>query len=240
MDHAVVNVFRKPRIAILATGNELVMPGEDAGPDQIVASNHLAIAGMVLEAGGLPELLGIATDDFSSLEAAIDRAEAAGADVLVTIGGASVGDHDLVQSALTKRGMELGFWRIAMRPGKPLIFGRLGEMLILGLPGNPVSSIVCSKLFLMPLIRALQGDPLAGQDPTEPALLGADIQANDKRQDYLRATLSISKVGLPHVIPYGIQDSSMLRIASEAQVLLVRPPHAPAASAGDLCRIIRL
>jgi molybdopterin molybdotransferase len=186
------------------------------------------------------ELLGIATDDFSSLEAAIDRAEAAGADVLVTIGGASVGDHDLVQSALTKRGMELGFWRIAMRPGKPLIFGRLGEMLILGLPGNPVSSIVCSKLFLMPLIRALQGDPLAGQDPTEPALLGTDIQANDKRQDYLRATLSISKVGLPHVIPYGIQDSSMLRIASEAQALLVRPPHAPAASAGDLCRIIRL
>jgi molybdopterin molybdotransferase len=240
MDHAVVDVFRKPRIAILATGNELVMPGEDAGPDQIVASNHLAIAGMVLEAGGVPELLGIATDDFSSLEAAIDRAEAAGADVLVTIGGASVGDHDLVQSALTKRGMELGFWRIAMRPGKPLIFGRLGEMLILGLPGNPVSSIVCSKLFLMPLIRALQGDPLAGQDPTEPALLGTDIQANDKRQDYLRATLSISKVGLPHVIPYGIQDSSMLRIASEAQALLVRPPHAPAASAGDLCRIIRL
>ena len=239
MDHAFVDVFRKPRIAILATGNELVMPGEDAGPDQIVASNHLAIAGMVMEAGGVPELLGIATDDFSSLEAAIDRAEAAGADVLVTIGGASVGDHDLVQSALTKRGMELGFWRIAMRPGKPLIFGRLGKMLILGLPGNPVSSIVCGTLFLQPLIRALQADPFAGEDLTEPAILGADVLANDKRQDYLRARLSGADTDLPRVIPFDIQDSSMLRIASEAQALLVRPPHAPAGRQGDPCRIIR-
>jgi molybdopterin molybdotransferase len=239
MDHAFVDVFRKPRIAILATGNELVMPGEDAGPDQIVASNHLAIAGMVMEAGGVPELLGIATDDFSSLEAAIDRAEAAGADVLVTIGGASVGDHDLVQSALTKRGMELGFWRIAMRPGKPLIFGRLGKMLILGLPGNPVSSIVCGTLFLQPLIRALQADPFAGGDLTEPAILGVDVLANDKRQDYLRARLSGADTDHPRVIPFDIQDSSMLRIASEAQALLVRPPHAPAGRQGDPCRIIR-
>ncbi len=141
---------------------------------------------MVEQAGGATLDLGIASDEFKALEAAIVRAEDAGADVLVTLGGASVGDHDLVQSALTSRGMQLGFWRIAMRPGKPLIFGRLGRMVILGLPGNPVSSIVCGALFLAPLLRALVGDPDAAIDRTEPGVLGADVPANDMRRDYVR------------------------------------------------------
>jgi molybdopterin molybdotransferase len=144
-----------------------------------------------------------------------------------------------VQLALARRGMQLGFWRIAMRPGKPLIFGRLGAMRILGLPGNPVSSIVCATLFLTPLVRALQGDPRAGEDPTEAAVLGADVPANDGRQDYVRARLVPSPDG-PRVVPSGRQDSSMLRTLAEADCLLVREPNAPAAAAGSPCRILSL
>lgn len=240
MDHAEVTVRRRPLVAVLATGDELVRPGEATGPGQIVASNGYAIAGMVHDAGGRTVDLGIARDNFGSLEQAILQAEKAGADVLVTLGGASVGDHDLVQSALTARGMELGFWRIAMRPGKPLIFGRLGRMIILGLPGNPVSSMVCGTLFLQPLLRALVGDPTAGADRSEPALLAADLPANDARQDYLRAILAPAGDGLPRVTAFEIQDSSMLRVMAEANALLIRPPHAPAASAGSTCRVLRL
>jgi molybdopterin molybdotransferase len=159
--------------------------------------------------------------------------------VLVTLGGASVGDHDLVQSALVARGMTLGFWRIAMRPGKPLIFGRLGRMAILGLPGNPVSSIVCARLFLQPLLRALAGDPAAGVDASEPALLGAPLPANDLRQDYLRANVAIDPDGRRIATPFTRQDSSMLRLLADAQALIVRAPHAPAASTGEPCRILR-
>ncbi len=239
MGHASLPVRRRPRVAVLATGDELVRPGEAMRADQIVASNVYAIAGMVTEAGGSPIDLGIATDDFAALEAAIARAEADGADVLVTLGGASVGDHDLVQSALTRRGMKLGFWRIAMRPGKPLIFGSLGPMAILGLPGNPVSSIVCAQLFLEPLLRALVGDPEAGADRTIPAILGGDLPENDMRQDYLRARLSIDEAGRAIATPHARQDSSMLRLLAEAQCLIVRPPFAPAATAGSTCRILR-
>jgi molybdopterin molybdotransferase len=240
MGHARLPVRRKPRVAILATGDELARPGEALGPDQIVASNIYALAALVDRAGGEPIDLGIARDTFEDLERAIAEARASGADLLVTLGGASVGEHDLVQSALTRQGMHLGFWRVALRPGKPLMHGRLGPMLLLGLPGNPVSSIVCGILFVVPVIRALLGDSNAGADPTEAARLGADLRPNDGRQDYLRATLVPSPDGLPVVEAMLTQDSSMLAVLARADALIVRPPHAPAARAGDPCRIIRL
>jgi molybdopterin molybdotransferase len=240
MGHATLPARRRPRVAILATGDELVRPGEAARPDQIVASNTYAVAGMAGAAGALATDLGIAADTFEALEDGIGRAEATGADVLITLGGASVGDHDLVQSALTKRGMQLGFWRIAMRPGKPLIFGRLGRMVILGLPGNPVSSIVCARLFLVPLLRAMLGDPAADNDPSEPARLGAAVPANDMRQDYVRARTEPAADGTTLVFPFPLQDSSMLSVLSASDALLVRVPHAPASDAGEPCRIVRL
>jgi molybdopterin molybdotransferase len=238
--HADVAVVRKPRVAILATGDELVQPGEATNADQIVASNSFAIAAFVRQAGGEPIDLGIASDDFAALETAVLAARQAEADVLVTLGGASVGKHDLVQSALTNEGMELGFWRIAMRPGKPLIHGRLGDMLILGLPGNPASSIVCALLFLIPLLRALNGDPRATDDPSEPAILGAPMPPNGPREDYLRARLSRDANGLSLATPHEVQDSSLLSVFARSQCLLVRPPHAPVAAAGDACRVIKL
>ena len=240
MNHPALPVVRRPRVAILATGDELVRPGTQPGPDQIVASNSFAIAAHVLAAGGEPLDLGIAADTVEALEAGILAARAARADVLVTLGGASVGDHDLVKSALSQQGMVLGFWRIAMRPGKPLIHGHLGPMHILGLPGNPVSSIVCGILFLIPLVRALSGDAKAGSDITEPAALGKAVEANDGRQDYLRAALTFDAAGHCIATPFPRQDSSMLRILAEAECLLVRAPHAPASGAGAACRIVRL
>jgi molybdopterin molybdotransferase len=240
MNHAALDVAAKPRVAILATGDELVIPGGMPGPDQIVASNPFAIAAFVERAGGEPINLGIATDDFAALERAIERALSEQADVLVTLGGASVGEHDLVQSALTRRGMQLGFWRIAMRPGKPLIHGRMGAMSILGLPGNPVSSIVCAILFLVPLIRHLQGDPDAGAPQDEPAILGADLPMNDGRKDYLRARLLRDAEGRPVATPASRQDSSMLRVLADSNCLVIREPHAPAAKAGEPCRVLRL
>jgi molybdopterin molybdotransferase len=240
MNHAELEVASKPRVAILATGDELVMPGIKPGPDQIVASNPFAIAAFVQQAGGEPIDLGIATDDFAALERAIERAVEEKADVLVTLGGASVGAHDLVQSALTRRGMQLGFWRIAMRPGKPLIHGSMGAMSILGLPGNPVSSIVCAILFLVPLVRHLQGDPNAGAPQDEPAILGADLPTNDGRKDYLRARLSRDAEGRLIATPASRQDSSMLRVLAESNCLVIREPHAPAARAGEPCRVLRM
>lgn len=240
MNHAAVSVVRRPRVAILATGDELVPPGSEPGPDQIVASNNFAVGAYARQAGAEVIDLGIAGDDFPALEAAIRRAREARADVLVTLGGASVGDHDLVQTALTREGMELGFWRIAMRPGKPFMHGHIGDMRILGLPGNPVSAIVCAVLFLVPLVRALSGDREAGADATRPAVLGADLPANDQRQDYLRATLSGLEDGQPVVTAFTRQDSSMLGILAQAHALIVRPPHAPPAKAGEPCRYLPL
>ena len=239
MGHARLSVTRRPRVAILATGDELVLPGEAAGADQIVASNSFAVAAVCEAAGGDAVDLGIARDTLPDLARAIDAARECRADILVTLGGASVGDHDLVQKALGLAGMELGFWRIAMRPGKPLMHGRLGEMRVLGLPGNPVSAIVCAMLFVSPLIRALCGDLDAARDRREPAVLGADMAENDNRQDYVRAVLT-QGAGLPHVTPAAVQDSSMLRILSDANCLIVRPPFAPAAAAGEMCRVVRL
>ena len=239
MNHPVLPVARRPLVAIIATGDELVRPGEPAGPDQIVASNSFAIAAIVEAAGGVALDLGIVADEYEPLAAAIRAARDAGADVLITLGGASVGDHDLVKPALAREGMELGFWRIAMRPGKPLIHGRLGSMAILGLPGNPVSSIVCGALFLVPLVRALSGDPTAALDRSEPAVLGAALRANDQRQDYMRATLTMRDDGVPVAVPHVVQDSSMLRVLAQAQCLVIREPGAPAAVAGSACRILR-
>ncbi len=240
INHAELIVARRPRVGILATGDELAPPGGAIGADQIVASNSFAIAALVEGAGGEPIDLGIAADSLAALEAGIRAARNVEADVLVTLGGASVGDHDLVKPALAKEGMELGFWRIAMRPGKPLIHGWLGPMAILGLPGNPVSTIVAGLLFLSPLVRAMSGDPKADDDPSEPAVLAEAVRANDGRQDYLRATLAPSATGLPAAKPFRAQDSSLLGLLAQAQCLVIRPPHASEGKAGDPCRIIRL
>jgi molybdopterin molybdotransferase len=238
MNHPQVQVRRKPRVAIIATGDELVLPGMVPGPDQIVASTGPALAAFVRLNGGEPHDLGIALDDKAAIGASVDEALALPAEILVTLGGASVGDHDLVQETLAAKGMALDFWKIAMRPGKPLMFGRLSATRVLGLPGNPVSSLVCSILFLKPLLEALTGHEVT--DPTEPAILGADLAENDNRQDYLRSTLTIERDGLPIARALSRQDSSGLGVLSASQCLIIRAPFAPPARAGDPCRVIRL
>lgn len=237
--HPALSVRRRPLVAILATGDELVLPGETVGPDQIVASNSFSLAAMVEAAGGTALDLGIARDDHQDLAAKIGCARAAAADVLITLGGASVGAHDLVQDALKAQGIELGFWKIAMRPGKPMMMGRLGRMVALGLPGNPVSSIVCGHLFVVPLIEALLGLPEPDRDRSEPAIAGIDMPANDEREDYLRSDLKPSAAGWV-ATPFSRQDSSMLATLARARALTIRPAWAEPAKQGDPCRIIRL
>jgi molybdopterin molybdotransferase len=237
-NHIGLNVRRRARVAILATGDELVAPGGMLGPAQIVASNNFAVAGLVEAYGGVAIDLGIAIDELKATQAAISRAGEAKADVLVTLGGASVGDYDLVQKALVSSGMELGFWRIAMRPGKPLMHGRLGAVRVLGLPGNPTSSMVCSILFLRPLLRALHGEPEPGADPSQPGRLAVDLPANGVRQDYMRASLSHNAEGILVATPVTAQDSSLVKTMARADGLVVRPPHAAPAKAGDSCRVI--
>jgi molybdopterin molybdotransferase len=238
MNHASVPVRRRPVVGILATGDELVPPGGTPGPDQIVASNTFGIAALVAKSGGVARDLGIARDDRAAIARVVDDARASGADILVTLGGASVGEHDLIGAVLQERGMALDFWKIAMRPGKPLIFGRLGEMRVLGLPGNPVSSLVCGILFLQPLIGALLGRPYV--EPGEPAVLGADMPPNDARDDYVRATLARASDGTLIATPLSVQDSSMLSTLAAADCLLVRPANALAGKRGDRCRVVRL
>jgi molybdopterin molybdotransferase len=233
-------VRRRPRVAILATGDELRSPGETLAPAQIVASNNYFVAGLAQALGAETTDLGIAPDRPEALAERITAARAARADVLVTLGGASVGDYDLVQKALTDAGMELGFWRIAMRPGKPLMFGRIGAMLALGLPGNPTSSAVCGLLFLAPLLRALQGDLDAGADVSEPARLAVDLPANGVRQDYIRATVARDVAGGWVATPLPNQDSSLVRALAQADALILRAPHAPLARAAEECRVLRL
>jgi molybdopterin molybdotransferase len=235
---AELSVVRRPRVAILATGDELVPPGGSPGPDQIIASNGYGIGALVAAAGGEPLDLGIVSDRIEAITAAVDRAVAAGADILVTLGGVSVGDHDLVRNALADRGMTLDFWKIAIRPGKPLMFGRLGPMRVLGLPGNPVSSLVCGHVFLMPLVAALAGIPHA-QDMRD-ARLGVDMSENDVRQDYVRAEVRPDADGSLVARPFAVQDSSMLSVLGNANALIIRPPHAPASPAGSLCRVLML
>lgn len=230
-----LSVRRRPHVAMLATGDELVPPGAEPGPDQIVSSNAVGVGALVADAGGDAIDLGIARDRVEDIVAAVDKARAA--DVLVVIGGASVGEHDLVQEALTASGMELDFWQIAMRPGKPLMVGRLGATRVLGLPGNPVSAIVCGLVFLKPLVRALTGLP--PETAPETARLGAAMAANDRRQDYVRARLAL-RDGTPTAVPFDRQDSSMLATLATADALIIRPPHAPAAPEGAEVPILRL
>ncbi len=230
-------VRRRPRVALLTTGDEIVMPGEPLGPAQIISTNNFALAGLVEATGGEPLTLGIARDNEASLRTLAAAAE--GTDLLVTTGGASVGDHDLVQSALTKVGLSLDFWRIAMRPGKPLMFGRFGAVPLIGLPGNPVSAMVCAVLFLQPALRAMLAVS-GGAEPVHTAILGRDLPANDRRQDYLRATLTIGDDGEPIATPAQRQDSSMFATLAAAGCLVVRAPSAPPAKAGSRVEIIPL
>lgn len=232
-----LKVRRKPRVAILPTGDEVVMPGDPVGPNQIVSSNGLALASFVTATGGVPIDLGIAADSKETLKAM--AAGASGADILVTTGGASVGDHDLIKDVLGDIGLELDFWKIAMRPGKPLIFGRLDGMPILGLPGNPVSSMVCAIIFLGPALLRMQGREDAELRPL-PAVLGRDLEANDERQDYLRARLERGADGTPTATPFDVQDSSMFANMARADCLVIRPPFAPAAAKGDPVDVLSL
>ncbi len=229
-------VARRPVVAILPTGDELVMPGEVPGPDQIVASNLFALAAMAEAAGAEARLLPIARDTAASLSFGFDLAE--GADVILTIGGASVGDHDLVAPVSRKLGFDHAFWKIAMRPGKPLMAGRWQDRILLGLPGNPVSSIVCARLFLLPLIHALLGLPTQA-DAGFAAFLSAPVEANGPRAHYMRARIAAG-AGLPHATVFQRQDSALLSVLSEADALVVRPPHAPAAAAGEVVRCLAL
>jgi len=240
MNHAEVPVARRPRVALLASGDELVTPGGNLGPAQIVSCNNVSVAAIATLAGAEVLDLGIFRDELPELERGIDAARAARADVLVTLGGASVGDRDLLRPALAAQGMSLDFWRIAMRPGKPLIHGALGDMHILGLPGNPVAAYVCALVFLAPLLRALQGDPNAGADRTESALAGADLPANKGRRDFLRAALSTDSGGRLVATPQPLQDSSLLTELVRSQALLIRDAGASPAKAGESCRILRL
>jgi molybdopterin molybdotransferase len=232
-----LKVRRRPVIALLATGDEIVMPGDPIGPYQIVSSNSLALASYVAAVGGQAIDLGICPDSRDALKAM--AAGARGADMLVTSGGASVGDHDIVQSVLGEVGLELDFWKISMRPGKPLIFGRIGDTPILGLPGNPVSATVCALIYLGPAIGAMLG-LRDGATPMASAVLGCDLEANDERQDYLRSALLPGPDGTLVATPSKAQDSSMFATLAHADCLVVRAPHAPPARAGDVVKIVPL
>lgn len=241
--HAEVSVYKRPHIAILATGDELVPAGTKPGRDQIVSSNSYGVADIARRNGGEIKDLGIVPDNLALIEQAILKAAASGTDILVTLGGASVGDHDLVHKALTNCGVKLGFYKIAMRPGKPLMFGELergdkAPMLILGLPGNPVSSLVCSYVFLAPLVARL-----AGKTPTtrvSSAKLAQNMGQNADRRDYVRASLTHNSDGSLLVTPLPVQDSSMLTVITRADALLIREPYAAPAQAGDHCNILLL
>lgn len=229
-------VRRRPRVTLIATGDELVLPGSTPKPDQIVSSNSHALAAMAALMGAEVINLGIVPDRLKATERAI--AKAAGSDILITTGGASVGDHDYVQEALKNSGVRIDFWKIAMRPGKPFMYGRRKGQHVLGLPGNPVSALVCARLFLKPLLDQMAGLPAS--DDLVQARLGAPMKENDTRQDYVRALITAAPDGARVATPFARQDSSMQRTFREAHALIVRPPHAPAAQIGDMVPVLLL
>ena len=235
MNVARVTVARRPRVAVLAGGDELVRPGASPAPGQIISSNDIAIAALAREAGADPVVLDLARDTEASLR---DRfAEAEGCDLIVTIGGASVGDHDLIAKVSADLGMARSFYKLAMRPGKPLMAGRMGRAAMLGLPGNPVSAVVCAKLFMQPLIRAMQGLPAGPQ--LLRAELAQDLPPEGDRQHYHRARLAPG-TGLPRIAPFPDQDSARLWLLAEADALLLRPAHDPARKAGEIVEYLPL
>lgn len=236
-NHPWIAVHRRPRVGVLATGDEIALPGEPIPPGGIVSSNAHALAALIRAGGGEAVVLPVAPDDRAAIAAVADSV--GGMDMLVTTGGASVGDHDLVVAGLRTRGLEVDFWKIAMRPGKPLVFGRLGPVPVLGLPGNPVSALVCAVLFLSPALAALSGLP-PGPPPSTAARLGAPVAANDARADHLRATLERDPEGRLVATAFPVQDSAMLRRLVQADALILRPPHAPALPAGAEVAVIRL
>ena len=237
MNHPIVPVHRRPKVALFATGDELVPPGAEPGPGQIVYSNGFALAALARQEGTAVVDLGLVKDELEPTVAAVRAARQDAADILVTTGGASVGEYDLVHKAFAAEGMDLSFWKVAMRPGRPLMYGRLAGMQVLGLPGNPVSAYVCAFLFLVPLIRRMSGRSDLAM-PTESALLGSDLSANDERADYLRATLRESSEG-PIATAFPVQDSSMMVPLAKADCLIIRKPYAPASAAGSRCVIVR-
>jgi len=237
MNHAVLPVRRKPQVAILATGDEVMPPGSGLGPDQIVSSAGYGVAAAVAAHGGDAVPLGIARDDPESI--ATLASTGAGADILVTIGGASVGERDLVASALEREGLVLEFAKVAMRPGKPVLFGRLGTQRVLGLPGNPVSALLCTYVFLVPMLRAMLGVHGDGH-PVPEAVLGADLPANGERQHYLRATSTWREDGTRVVRPLPSQDSSLVAALAKADCLIVQAPQAPALPQGARLKILPL
>jgi molybdopterin molybdotransferase len=234
MNAGSVAVARRPVVALIATGDELVMPGETPGPDQIVCSNSFGLKAMLDAAGAEARLMPIAGDSAGSLASSF--ALASDADLIVTIGGASVGDLDLVQSTAFAQGLELDFYKIAMRPGKPLMAGRLRGVPLVGLPGNPVSAMVCGHLFVRPAVDAMLGLP--GELPVPmPARLGAAVEANGPRAHYLRARVAVEGTGW-RCTPFPRQDSSLLSVLAEANALMVRPPGDPARAAGELVEFV--
>ncbi|MFG1349527.1 gephyrin-like molybdotransferase Glp [Xanthobacter autotrophicus] len=238
MDHATLPVARRPRVALLQTGDELVLPGQGTGLDsEIVVSNAFGLAALARRAGADVTDLGLVRDDLAAIRAVVAQALSGAFDLVVSSGGASVGDHDLMGPALRAEGVELFVHKIALRPGKPLMFGSKSGVRVLGLPGNPVSSHVCAMVFLVPLLRALQGDSAPGP-VTAPARLAVDVPANDVRRDFMRARMDRHADGTVHVTPCASQDSAMLSVLAAADCLLIRPPFAPAAKAGDPCEII--
>ena len=233
MNIPTVRVARRPRVALISTGDELVMPGETPGPDQIIVSNTFGLHAMLTQAGAEPRILPIARDTATALSTVLGLVD--DADLVITIGGASVGDHDLVAKVAAQLGLERAFHKVAMRPGKPLMSGRLGEAMMIGLPGNPVSAMVCGEIFVKPVIRAMQGLP-AAPAPRETAHLAAGIGPNGPREHYMRARSEPDG----RVTVFDRQDSSLLSVLGASDVLVVRPPEDPARAAGESVEIVRL
>lgn len=243
MNHSALPVYARPRVALLATGDELVPPGDRLGEGKIIASNTFGLAALVMDCGGEVLDFGIVADTKQALRKTFAAVAKAKPDLLLTTGGASVGDHDLVRPVLESMGARFAFNRIAMRPGKPMLAGvlRTGEQEIrlIGLAGNPVSSLVAGYIFVRPLVTALAGRPIAGARPL-PAILGCDLPANDEREEYMRATANRLDDGTLEVTPFDRQDSAMLGALARADALVIRPVLAPAAAKGDACNAILL